>query len=148
MLEKDLATAMGLTVTALRKWRREYLIEGEDWGIEKRSVFYSEAGKAKMARIVEKSLNGVGEGEESATVEIAPPETPSEPQQVVLWVIRLVKNPRILLCAQEPRGEPTERVKVRSNQNFIPGMELKALTTGQPHLWTLGQRCPRWRGRW
>lgn len=65
-----------------------------------------------------------------------------------LRVVMTPRNPRMVLCRRVggPDGEALQRVMVRSNENFLPGMAVRAKRSGD--VWYLEGRCPRWRGRW
>ncbi len=55
-------------------------------------------------------------------------------------------NPRMVLCDLD--GEEV-KVRVRSNENFLVGMKLKARPPApDSRMWVLEGRGPRWRGKW
>ena len=65
-----------------------------------------------------------------------------------LVVCKFWKNTR-LVGARPPGGGAIVRVRVKSNKNFVRGMEIPVLPVpGRPGLFELARRCPRSRGRW
>lgn len=142
-----MATALGLSIPVLRKLRREHLIEGEDWRIEGRFVVYTLSGRDRMSKLLENELQSHDPDGGKGPIEIAMPEPAGEVERADLWLIKTVRNPRIVLAALTPGGEPDQRVRVRSSANFLPGMVLPCLREAE-NLWTLGRACPRWRGKW
>ncbi len=66
---------------------------------------------------------------------------------VELRVVKLTRNPRLLMARAGEDGEPV-RVRVRSNANFRPGMKLKAREPEDADgAWAMEGRCPRFPGR-
>lgn len=88
---------------------------------------------------------------------------------IVIWkmplmkmvVVKKTKNPRIMLCrihkddlaqfseALSRRGVPDglQRVKVKSHDKFVPGMEVEDCAHEQTDLWVFTGKLPRYRGR-
>jgi hypothetical protein len=76
---------------------------------------------------------------------LGPVEETLEPDD--FKVTGMPRNPRLILCEGPGGGEI--RVRVRSNENFVKGMLVKARPPAPDSLvWVLVGRSPRWRGKW
>jgi hypothetical protein len=94
-------------------------------------------GKAVARRALkEVAAEGVGEKEAGAGQ-----------GEAVLRVLRLTRNERIVMAEKKEAPDGELRVRVHSNVNFVPGMELTGKHV-QQDLWDLVGRCPRRRGMW
>ena len=59
------------------------------------------------------------------------------------------RNVHIVVCERERWRWCPGRVRERSNANFLPGMELRALAhPDYREAFDLVWRCPRQKGRW
>jgi len=65
-------------------------------------------------------------------------------------VVRSIpRNVHIVVCEKKDGDGALVRVRVRSNANFLPGMELRALAhPDYRDVFDLVGRCPRMKGRW
>lgn len=125
MREVDAATHFGVNRRVLREHRKE-LAEGEDWTMEENAVTYTPTGLERLQGLL-------------CLGEVSPP--PLEE----LTVVNRARNPR-LVFARRANGDLV-RLRVRSNENFLPGMRAQGQHEAAD-VWTLAQRLPRWRGRW
>lgn len=138
MKEADLQKDIGVSRDKLR-WIRRGLEAGVHFLKEGRSVVYTELGivavRGKIAEELGAEPKDVADGTNGT----------DGPRIEELTVVRTVRNPRIVIAALSQDGE--QRVIVRSNENFLPRMKLRARWL-HDDLWQLEGRCPRWRGRW
>lgn len=151
MNEAVLARRMGVSRDRLRGLRRG-LEEGVHWAKAGRSVVWLPEGQGQASKLVGEALGVRMEGDEPALGDRGPPQEATI-EIAQLRVVRRVLNPHIVLCerlndgpALGDRGLP-QRVRVRSSENFIPGMMLRARRV-DGDLWELQGRCPRTKGRW
>ncbi len=133
-LEDDLAAELGLNRDEMRRQRRAHLVEGVTWLRKNKRLWLTEEG----VRLIKEAM---GVRPEPVL------ERRSEAEGETLRVLRIPRNARILEAEKKDGG--VVRVRVSSNVNFVPGMEIKARTEG-PYgdVMTLEGRCPRFRGRW
>jgi hypothetical protein len=141
VFEGDLALELGLSREAMALLRREHLEEGTDWILNLKKVWLAPAAIEKLKEKIgcpdlPAQNNGHGEA----------PGANGEP--ISLIVSSVPRNIHIVVC-EKKEGGALVRVRVRSNANFIVGMELR----GVPHpdysdVFDLVGRCPRQRGRW
>jgi hypothetical protein len=142
VFEGDLALELGLTRETMASLRREHLLDGRDWQLVGKKVWL---GPAAVKRLKEKvgCLDSPGQKNGHG-------EAPSAIAEPVELVIRSVpRNIHIVVCEKKEGDGELVRVRVRSNANFLPGMEIR----GMPHpdysdVFDLVGRCPRQRGRW
>jgi hypothetical protein len=153
MNDATLAETLGVSRDRLRDVRAG-LVEGTHWRKAGRAVVWTPEGFAAARVAVLEAVGvevGAGveaddgtngtEGTDGAYIEIG-----------MLRVVRRVINPHIVLASRmedvvDGRAAVPQRVRVRSSENFIPGMVLRARRV-DGDLWELCGRCPRWRGRW
>lgn len=144
--ESTLARTMGIPRGALRTARAK-LLEGTDWKLIQNTVLYSENGMKRLERVLTgQSMSPGAEKKGMAAKEpskplVEPPATPEEKKGVVT---ALTRNRQILMA--EIDGE-TCRVRVRSSENFVAGMQLTVQHIDED-LYEFTGRCPRSRGRW
>jgi hypothetical protein len=165
--ERDLAAGLlpgEAMLEQIRKLRDSTLVEGEDFVKNGREVLYSVAGVEHLAELlrVEESpaKNGRDAGEGKDRDE-APAGNQALPQaqelmEGVLAVlpkkkVRVVKvfatNPQYLHGMTMDGKDGLLTVRVRSNKNFLPGMEVDVLR-GMGGVWDYCGPLPRARGRW
>jgi hypothetical protein len=146
--EGDLALELGLTRETMASLRREHLQEGVDWTLNAKKVWLVPAAAERLkAQLgcpdLPAGKNGHGEA----------PGAKAEPVELVVRLIP--RNIHIVVCEKKEDGDRGDfgaglvRVRVRSNANFLPGMQIRAM----PHpdysdVFDLVGRCPRQRGRW
>jgi hypothetical protein len=159
MREKSVAARLGISPGAIRDVREQQCIEGEHWEKRGRDIIWTEAGLQRLEEVVAgvEQKNGVTgrTGAESAEFTEVRDEVGGAlaallaPTLMRVRVRQIPRNPRMLIA--EPVEKNTEvqeiRVRVRSNQNFLPGMELTARMEDRD-LGVLEGRCPRYRGRY
>jgi hypothetical protein len=142
-LEADLAARFGCPVAQLVKWRGLELVEGKDWERIKRQVHYTASAVKKTALAVaglrEEDLPWLGH-----------PRPPVPP--VVTFKVYPMRtlNPHILLAQDGfvASGAPRlVRVRVKTKDNFRPGMEVRARHVGGD-LYELVGHCPRFPGKY
>lgn len=136
--ESDLAKDLGLPRRSLADFRKEGLEKDADWVLVESQVWLTEGGLAKTRAHFQ------AEG-----AEVSEKNSPG-PERGVARVVKSPVNPRIVLAEMvTPEGEAGKavRVRVRSNVNFLPGMEMPVYREDWD-LWVLDRPCPRWRGRW
>lgn len=139
--ETALADEFGITRAILKNLREKNaadLPEGEAWRKDGTAIVWTLDGRTALARVL---------GLEKTA---APLPAPSEPPPYVpLVIVRVVRNPRIVL-ARRVEGDASEvRLQVRDSKNFVPGMVAeKCRPTPTPDLFHLEGRCPRFRGHW
>lgn len=137
--ESDLARELGLTKEAMRDLRKKHLAGGEFALDRKGRMCFTPAAADRLRAVL-----GVSEkkGPGGPTLVDADATGP-----VTLYVKAKPMNRRIVLACSDQALEGEEvRVRVRSNENFIKGMEIHALHDAGT-LYTLVGRCPRTRGR-
>ena len=137
--ETELAQALGISDDGIRSLRNHPdLKEGTHWFRKKRAVLWTDEGMTAASAVLSLKKN------------CAP--NPAIQELVPLVVVRLVPNPRIVFCQKKNAAEesPLLRLRVRSSENFMPGMEVRACrpVPGSPDLYDMEGNCPRWKGRW
>ena len=142
-LEEDLATRSGLLRHNLEATRKLMLVEGVDFVREKRRVMlsYSAAARALAAHGVPP-----GDAERFLGVVMAPDEKSAPQRAVVMLKVhrRSVMNAHVLLVTD---GTSVFRLRVRSKENFRPGMDVRCnLISGD--LYELVGNAPRYPGKY
>lgn len=172
--EPMVARVVGLRRGQLKALRDGSLVKGEDWGLINSVVTYSATGVKKLLSAAglengdfrwpdPPGVPGMGSAETGGTVEagdpvgdapevavVVPAETvvTAGPRVVGLRVRKLCRNPTILY-AEEAEGGPELTVRVRTNENFLPGMLVQAQEPTTPGgIWHMIGACPRWKGRY
>lgn len=165
--EEEVAKTLGVTRGEIKKLRAAHLQEGADWEVQGRDVVLTDDGLTRLqdaiARLKVKAaekeqatqneLHAMYEEQSAQHVSKIMPEVLQGILQKVqenrkaekMKVLKTFRNPRIMECATE-EGKVV-RVRVRSSENFLPGMELQAFHE-QDDVYTFEGRCPRWRGKW
>ncbi len=141
--EERVAEVLGVPREEVRAWRKANLVEGRGFVRAGREVELTQAGLDSVmdALGLEKKEGGTV-GPEALRFE------PAEP--VVLVVVRVPRNPRIVLAAEKKEGGAVGRevrVRVRDNRKFVPRMEIRAQATNAEGVYQLAGRGPRYRGR-
>jgi hypothetical protein len=159
--EPMVARVTGLSRTILKRARGKGLEKGTDWLLVKSVVTYPAGGLKKLlasagvdsaalawpippgAPLDSPAVDG-GAALDATGVAAAIEEL-VQPEWVEIVVERVVPNPTILFARH---GAETVRVRVRSNENFVQGMKIKARPPeDEGGLWWLVGNCPRWKGR-
>ena len=168
--ESTVRKKLGLTKDDLRPWRKKRLVEGADFITHKKRLYWNagavrqafeqfglsapplpgEPGASTIPHDREAEKGDVAREPEPVT---APPGPPAIEQ---LLVVRAdLANRRMLQAC--PKGDNPERpkrllrVRVRSADNFIRGMEIPAIRVeayGMTDLYDLARALPRKRGVW
>lgn len=139
--ETRTADALGVPRVRIRALRQKHLKASEDFTRRGNSIVLTVAGVEKMTKLV-KAESAAIKAERAKDMPSGPPE------RLKLVVQRIPANPRLLLCLKP--DDKTQRqylVRVRTNENFTPKMELEAVNGGQ-NLWQFTGRLPRRKGRW
>jgi hypothetical protein len=163
MRETMVANHFGLSPAELKSIRDAHCVEDEHWRKKGREIIWLEDGLARvegvLAALQQKKGQDEAQGggdEEFASVAdggvlagaLAGLMAPTLKRMRVQAIPR---NPKLVLAvpADEKNGGPEHvvRVRVRSNQNFLPGMELNARMESEEQG-VLEGRCPRYRGRY
>ena len=72
--------------------------------------------------------------------ELGDPQPAKTEQELV--ITQIPRNPRLVVCNEI-------YVRVRSNENFLRGMKVKARPPLEDNgVWVMIGRCPRWRGKY
>jgi hypothetical protein len=157
--EESVAKKLGLTRVALASIRKEMLLQGQDWLMDGRWVMITESGQDKLfnklgingaVQPVDSGRNGGEQDVAGLGLPVPDGSIPSEPVTLVVNSLRPPRNRRIIEAynPNSPSGK-TFRVQVRDNQNFVPGMEIRAKPhETYPDVYELIGRCPRYRGKW
>ena len=150
-VEAHVAGSLGICRDHIRHLRQTFLTEGVHWAYVKKRVMLSEAALSILAQ--KKALpypttefSEKAQGEAVAAQRLLLPA----PFKGTLVAWSSPKNSRILL-AYPPGTDPQNRlnlvrVRVRSNENFVRGMEFQAQHVNED-LYDLVGSCPRWRGK-
>ena len=145
--EAVLCRQSGLNRSVVRSVRRE-LREGVDWRQEGKEIAYSPEG---LRRLQEKIMaRDKGEAQKNAQRGAGEPDGPvlGDPvaeKKTAGVITGLPKNRRIVFA--EVAGRPA-RVRVRSSEHFVVGMELADLVHVDEDLFDYTGRYPRARGAW
>jgi hypothetical protein len=164
--QAHLANNLNISEEELRRRRDKFLIEGEDFAKKGRRILYSISGQIKLRESLHIPLPAAQDtaSQPSSTqkADAVPRRVFALPDrynpfaaEVTLQVHRSaphIKNVHIVE-AHRPGVDPHDRrnivrVRVASNENFIPGMELPARLVQLPDLYECTRRAPRQRGRW
>ena len=154
--ERTLAADLGLSRETLLAWRTTELQEGRHWVRVGRDVRYLGEGVEAVRGLLQRDL---AKSAETALPQPQAPDptadTPSpaielpapalDPRSDLLTVVSLPRNPRLVLA--RTLAGALVRVRVRSSEHFVPGMQLRAQQEAGD-VWCLIGRCPRWKGRW
>lgn len=147
--ESSLSRSMGIPRGSLREARSK-LLEGTDWAMVNNAVMYSETGMKRLERVLTgKTEYGPTAHAEKATGPVndsdaALVHAPAPPVQKKCVVTSVTRNRQILMANID---EKDCRVRVRSSENFVPGMELTVHHIDEDLYEFIG-RCPRAKGRW
>jgi CRISPR/Cas system CMR subunit Cmr4 (Cas7 group RAMP superfamily) len=140
--EDEIVRRLGVSREALRVLRPHFK-ENEDWKKERRAVVWSEKGVELMTAYL--ALNNAKEAGKIMESVFAKP-APVEQKNAVIQRVFL-NNQRFM---EAVAGELTIIVRVRTNKNFIRGMELpmEQLKNCGGNMWDYVGRLPRGRGIW
>lgn len=127
--EKELADELGLDRKIIAGWRKDGYFSSS--GKAGNQIIYEPTEEHELRNFIQKKILAESLGD---------PVEPKEPQEKTITKIPL--NPKLVMCG-------TERIRVRENKNFLPGMKLTARppATGE-QVWVMVGRCPRWRGKY
>jgi hypothetical protein len=150
--ETGLAKRFGVGRNHLRKLRHAHLEADVHW-VQKKggSILYSDAGMKKLSLLLAtKPIAAPSPPIAAPSPPIALPAPVATGMTVTLIAWSRAPNPRVLL-AYRPGTDPADpanhlTVRVRSNENFLRGMELPARYGGT--YFELTGPPPRHRGRW
>jgi hypothetical protein len=142
--EDDVAAGLGVTREAVRELRTEHLYENEDFGVVKRQIMLSEAGVQKIREFLQKNAPpGARRGDLALPKGNTPP---AEKKRAAAIVSRIFPKNKGFLEAMLDLDAIT--VRVRCNENFLPGMELEGLLPAGGRLYDYTGRLPRRKGVW
>jgi hypothetical protein len=118
-------------------------------GVCNRCLLAAGAQGARRAYMVLRALLGCPESPEEGKARLSQSVREPEPISLLITSIRPPKNPHIIEAVRKDNGGESVRVRVRNNQNFLPGMEIRARPSEEyPDVYVLVGRTPRYRGRW
>jgi hypothetical protein len=146
MSEADACAEIGISREAMAEMRggseNGILVEGTHWVREKRHVLLTREGlEILKKKIGAEGAGALGNGQHGAFA--------LGDGAILLVVTSVPKMNRRILCAVKKEGGAAVRVRVRDNQNFMPGMEFRARPDGAyADIYILEGRGPRYRGRW
>lgn len=146
--ETDLARQLGLPRDRIRELRRR-LATGIHVCLVDGAMTYTDEGVKKMAALIGLASPDLDpapvqtQAEAGSQATGQPDEGVGEKMARVTTVYAVNFN---YLEAQLPDGQKI-RVRVASNRNFLPGMEIPVRRDGEA-VWVLTRRAPRARGRW
>jgi len=149
--ELHVAKRVGLTKDEIREVRRRSLTEGVHWVTHKKRTVYSALGVQTLEQALE--VNGESDVAGTRLSDTGEAEsTVKKPETKILKVFRNGLKHSQIIEAHFPDKDPADvrnrvRVRVRSDKNFIKGMEIPVWEL-QPGLYELARACPRARGRW
>lgn len=145
--QKDLASALGIAPTELKKLRDEHLQPHTDF-TPGQPIVYAPSGIKKIRAALD-----LPEPVASADADTPPVPSPSEKNRatarVALAVIRPARgNTRIVLCQTQDERRPVN-LRVKNNANFTPGMIVPTCVQSplSAELYDYEGRLPRWKGR-
>lgn len=162
--EHDLAAGLlpgEKMLVQIQKLRDSTLVEGEDFVKKGHEVLYAVAGVehlAELLRVAGTTEKNAGKGKDKTEAPAGNQALPpaQELMEGVLAVllkkkVRVVKvfatNPQYLHGMTLDGKDCLLTVRVRSNKNFLPGMEMDVLR-GMGGVWDYCGPLPRARGRW
>lgn len=151
MLESKLAKDLGVPRKKLRTLRAKHLAPTADFVKGPEGIEYTVEGLQRMQEKLGAAMKPVDSAPStpppSQVLAGMAEDAVSPPRVAEMRVVKVYPlNPRLLLCELKDTPQ-AQRVRVRDNRNFLPGMVLKAVHENSD-LWTLAQRLPRWRGKW
>lgn len=127
-LENELAEELGLERKIISRMRKNGEIEATKVG---NRVAYSEEQEHKLRNLIQKEM---------MVQELGDPQPAKTEQELV--ITQIPRNPRLVVCNEI-------YVRVRSNENFLRGMKVKARPPLEDNgVWVMIGRCPRWRGKY
>lgn len=170
-----MARSLNVSRDTLATVRQQRLVKGTDWTSERNAVCFTSVGLKKMLGVLGLAETLLAQfdaptatgGPSGATPEadsidgkkIAAPATLASQvtaaaraeaarPTVDMRVVSLSRNPTILHASADS-GKTTVLVRVRTNENFVPGMPIRvrAPAPGQ-QLHFFEGHCPRWKGRY
>ena len=128
--EIELSEELGMDRRTIREMRMNAL-SADLWTKLGNRIVYTAEGEHALRNQIQKSLS---------SDELPEPVVVNESR--TLKISKIPLNPNIVICDDI-------RVRVRSNKNFLKGMELKARPpAGDGRVWVMLGRCPRWRGKY
>ena len=140
--EMGLVERLGVTRAVLKAWRDANLVRGRDWAAISKNVLLTQEAAERLvlalgvsAPVLEKNAAHASKNDSGEA---------SIPEVEELVMVRAFRNPK-LIEARRKNGVGV-MVRVQSNENFRPGMVLRAVQ-GQT-LWALKGRCPRFPGKY
>ena len=163
--EKHCAEAFGVSRPKMRLLRKEHLVPDADWRMRENTVCLTDAGLKKIEGVLGgKLVNDPATANGGAAARpLAPPlrcnlmvtakprHRKTQPQRHVL-VCRECRPDQVQITSWQLPGFAAQlgverTVRVRDNENFLPGMVLEAVSSG-PGCWQYAGRLPRRPGRW
>lgn len=132
--EAALVDRFGISRVAFREIRKNSAAAGY-WQKSKDGILWSEEGIDWLKSYIA-GAESIDRGNRAENF------APALAQLRVKQVYKL--NKRLLLCLDEKGQE--QRVRVRNNENFVPGMVIPCLHQ-EGDLWTLNGRLPKRKGK-
>ncbi|MDD8011882.1 MAG: hypothetical protein PHX05_00190 [Acidobacteriota bacterium] len=143
--EDEVAQRLGVPRETIRRIRTENGFGAEEYGMARRQIRYSQKGIEKIINIL--AMSNAQEAKSIlGSITQVPPEAAPDLPAVVKRVF--LKNGRFMEATLN--GEEII-IRVRNNQNFLPGMQIERAQLQQPpggNMWDFVGRLPRGRGRW
>lgn len=170
--ESRTAESLGISRTVIRKLRKEHLTPEVDWHLIENTVVLTAGGVGKLTAVLHPRSLTLASGDRPATAkggaEAVPPGPPAKRKfMVTKKPLHRIDSPqrKILVCAEcgddakdiapvdlfrlraQLKLGAERPVRVRDNENFMPGMVLEAVSIGHG-MWQYLGRLPRRLGRW
>lgn len=140
--ESHVAVRLGVSRRDVAAVRQQHLREGIHFVKTGRRVVYSDAGVARLAKALS---NGGGQEGSLPTRVLCAPEALKT--TFSFQVRRKVANRHVIECTDE--AGKIVLVRVRRNENFLPGMKVEAVPYGDlVNVYEFTGRYPRFRGKY
>lgn len=153
---------VGWSRDEMRAERKRALVEGRDFALHKKRLYWSQEAVGRLFARVGQSPEKSAPARPGATAddsgalkkEVVKKTEPAPAAPETLRVVRCdLRNPHLLLACptREDPDHPRTllRVRVRDTKNFVRRMELPALRVdGYRDLYDLARALPRQKGKW
>ena len=140
--EMGLVERLGVTRAILKTWRDANLVRGRDWDAVAKNVLLTQEAAERLALALGVSAPVLEKNAAPASKNASGEASIPEVEELVM--VRAFRNPKLIEARR--KNAAIVMVRVQSNENFRPGMVLRAVAVN--HLWVLKGRCPRFPGRY